>query len=157
VAPMLVAYEHHMYADGTGLPERPADYVAHPYSRIVSIADRFENLTSATAETPALSPDRALVQILRDSNKLFDPFLGRLFANLLGPFPVGCVVRLSDQSVGVVARAGDDPLAPIVRLAFDSHGLDIEEPEDVDLSQARVKIVEIIEPGALDIDVAELL
>jgi hypothetical protein len=44
-----------------------------------------------------------------------------------------------------------------VRLAFDSHGLDIEEPEDVDVSQARVKIVEIIEPGALDIDVAELL
>jgi hypothetical protein len=123
----------------------------------VSIADHFENLTSSTPGAAALTPDRALVQILRDANKLFDPFLSRLFANLLGPFPVGSVVRLSDQSVGVVSRAGDDPFAPIVRLAYDARGLEVAEPEDVNLSQAHVRIVEIIAAESLDIDVAELL
>ena len=157
VAPMLVAYEHHMYANGSGFPARQAGYVAHPYSRIVSITDRFENLTSPEPGTAALTPDRALVQVLREANQLFDPFLARLFANMLGPFPVGCVVRLSDQSVGVVSRAGDDPLAPVVRLAYDDRGLEVAEAEDVDLSMASVTIVEIIAPESLDIDVAELL
>jgi putative nucleotidyltransferase with HDIG domain len=157
VAPMLVAYEHHMYANGTGFPERQAGYVAHPYSRIVSIADRFENLTSPEPGTPALTPDRALVQVLREANQFFDPFLARLFANMLGPFPVGCVVRLSDQSVGVVSRAGEEPLSPVVRLAYDAHGLEVTEEVDVDLATGQLTIVEIIAPESLDIDVAELL
>ncbi len=157
VSPMLVAYEHHMYTSGAGFPDRPAGYVAHPYSRIVSIADRFENLTSPTPGTPALTPDRALVQVLREANQFFDPFLARLFANMLGPFPVGCVVRLSDQRVGVVSRYGDDPLAPVVRIAYDARGLEATESEDVDLATASVTIVEIIAPESLDIDVSELL
>ncbi len=157
VSPMLVSYEHHMYVNGSGFPPRDQGYVAHPYSRIVSIADRFENLTSPTSGSAALTPDRALVQVLREANQYFDPFLARLFANMLGPFPVGCVVRLSDQSVGVVSRMGDDPLEPVVRTAFDQRGLEVTEPEDIDLSTSSLEIVEIIAPEALDIDVSELL
>ena len=156
VAPMLVAYEHHMYANGSGYPAREPGYVAHPYSRIVSITDRFENLTSPPPGTRALTPDRALVQVLREANTYFDPFLARLFANALGPFPVGSVVRLSDHSVGVVLRSGIDPLRPMVRLSYDSNGLEINESEDLDLSQSTVSIVEIIPPEALDVDVSEL-
>ncbi len=156
-APMLVAYEHHMYADGSGFPEREPGYVGHPYSRIVSIVDRYENLTSPAPGTPALTPDRALVQVLREANRYFDPFLARLFANALGPFPVGCVVRLSDQSAGVVSRSGDDPLLPIVRRAWDANGLEVSEDKDVDLGLEEVSIVEIIAPEALDVDVSELL
>ena len=48
-APMLAAYEHHMNVDGTGFPQRPADYIAHPYSRMIAVANRYENLTNATA------------------------------------------------------------------------------------------------------------
>jgi putative nucleotidyltransferase with HDIG domain len=157
VAPMLVAYEHHMYANGSGFPERAPGYVAHPYSRIVSIADRFVNLTNPAPGTPALTPDRALVQVLREANQFFDPFLARLFANMLGPFPVGCVVRLSDQSVGVVYRSGNNPLSPVVRLAYDSHGLEVTEDRDLDLTLSNVSIVEVVAPESLDVDVAELL
>ena len=159
VAPMLVAYEHHMYADGTGFPARAAGYVAHPYSRTVAIADRFDNLVSPPAGTAALTPDRALVQVLRDANSKLDPFLARLFASTLGPFPVGCVVRLSDQSVGVVAVPGVEPLTPKVRLVFDPHGLAMTEPDfdDIDLAQATLRIVEVIAADSLQIDVAELL
>jgi putative nucleotidyltransferase with HDIG domain len=157
VAPMLVAYEHHMYVNGSGWPERAQGYVTHPYSRIVSIADRFVNLTTPAPGTDAMTPDRALVQVLREANQLFDPFFSRLFANMLGPFPVGCVVRLSDQSVGIVYRPGVKPLSPVVRLAYDSNGLEVTHDRDVDLSQTDISIVEIVAPGSLDVDVAELL
>lgn len=158
VAPFLVAYEHHMYADGSGFPDRDEGYIAHPYSRIVTITDRFENLTSATPDTPALTLDRALVQILREAGHTLDPFFARLFASLIGPFPVGCVVRLSDQRVGVVSRSGEeDPLTPLVRIAFDSNGLEVTDGDEVDLASAEVRIVEIIKPDSLDVDVSEVL
>ena len=62
-APMLVAYEHHMHVDGSGFPERPAGYIAHPYSRMVAIANRYENLTNPAPGRDALTPDRAVVQV----------------------------------------------------------------------------------------------
>jgi len=155
-APLVVAWEHHMYADGTGFPERAPGYIAHPYSRIVSIANRFDNLTNPQPGARGLTPDRALVQVLRESSAYFDPFFARLFASVLGPFPVGCVVRLTDQSVGVVQRVGSDPLAPVVRLVFDDRGLDAGAGT-LDLAESAEKIVEVVAPESLGIDLSSLL
>lgn len=156
-APMLVAYEHHMAPDGSGWPERAADYVAHPYSRMVAIADRYESLTNPGNGHDPLTPDRAIVQLLHEAGALVDPFFARLFAQALGVFPVGCLVRLSDQSVGVVSRVGEDPLAPVVRLAYDARGRELDEPDELDLGASEVRIVEVIEPDALNLEVAEKL
>lgn len=156
-APMLVAYEHHMHSDGSGWPERDADYVAHPYSRMVAIANRYENLVSPDDGTQALTPDRAIVRVLQEGGSRLDPFFSRLFANALGVFPVGCLVRLSDNSVGVVAALGEDPLAPHVRLAFDARGEELEQPEELDLATGDIRIVEVIEPEMLNVAVSEKL
>lgn len=156
-AAMLVAYEHHMAADGTGYPERPADYIAHPYSRMVAIADRYENLTNPEPGRDALTPDRAIVQVLREAGSQHDPFFARLFASALGVFPVGCIVRLSDQSVGVVARPGEDPLAPVVYMAYDARGKELTERDECDLSECEVRIVEVIAQESLNVEVSDKL
>jgi HD-GYP domain-containing protein (c-di-GMP phosphodiesterase class II) len=128
-APMLVAFEHHMNADGTGWPEQTAGYHAHPFSRMVAIANRYESLASpASGNGEPMTPDKAIVRVLREGGTVLDPFFVRLFASALGAFPVGCLVRLSDQTVGVVVRVGDDPLAPVVRLAYDAQGAEIDRP-----------------------------
>lgn len=156
-APMLVAYEHHMCTDGSGFPERPADYIAHPYSRMIAIADRYENLTCPAPGRDALTPDRAVVQVLREAGSLLDPFFARLFASAMGVFPVGCLVRLSDHSVGVVERPGDDPLAPIIRLAYDANGVELEDLPETDLSAGEVRIVEVITQESLNLEVSDKL
>lgn len=154
-APMLVAYEHHMHVDGGGFPERSADYVAHPYSRMVAIADRYENLTNAAPGRDALTPDRAIVQLLRETGSVLDPFFARLFASAMGVFPVGSMVRLSDQSVAVVVKPGEDPLAPVVRIAYDPRGAEPEEPDDIDLAGSELNIVEVIAPEMLNVEVSD--
>ena len=83
-------------------------------------------------ERAALTPDRAVLQVLRDAGTMLDPFFARLFASALGVFPVGCLVRLSDQSVGVVERPGADPLTPQIRLTFDASGTELERPESLE-------------------------
>ena len=156
-APMLVAYEHHMHADGGGFPERPADYIAHPYSRMVAVADRYENLVNESSDRDALTPDRAIIQILREAGSVLDPFFSRLFSSAMGVFPVGCLVRISDQSVGVVVRPGADPLAPVIRLSYDARGEELAEQTEIDLSLSELGIVEVIEPESLNLEVAEKL
>jgi putative nucleotidyltransferase with HDIG domain len=156
-APLLAAYEHHMHVDGTGFPARQENYIAHPYSRMIAVANHYENLTNATGSRAALTPDRAVLQILRDASTLLDPFFARLFASALGVFPVGCLVRLSDQSVGVVERPGTDPLAPQVRLTFDASGVELERPEPVNLSAGDIRIVEVIAQESVNIAAADKL
>jgi uncharacterized protein involved in tellurium resistance len=124
---------------------------------MVAIADRFENLTNSVDGAESLTPDRAVVQVLREAGAALDPFFSRLFAGALGVFPVGCLVRLSDHSVGVVSRPGEDPLAPVVRRAFDDRGTELEDIEEIDLSAGDVRIVEVIHPDSLALDVAEKL
>jgi len=156
-APMLAAYEHHMNVDGSGFPQRPANYIAHPFSRMISVANRYESLTNATGSREALTPDRAVLQVLRDSGTMLDPFFARLFASAMGVFPVGCLVRLSNHSVGVVERPGADPLAPHIRVTFDPSGTELEHPEHLDLSQGDVRIVEVIAQESINIEVSDKL
>lgn len=155
--PMLVAYEHHMAPGGAGYPEREDGYVTHPYSRMVAIADRYDRLTTARPDGFALTPDQAVIQLLRDTAQLLDQTLTRLFVKSLGVFPVGCVVRLSGQSVGVVCARGDDALHPRVRLMYDADGLALEPPREMDTAQADVSIVEIVDPESLAVTVSDHL
>jgi HD-GYP domain-containing protein (c-di-GMP phosphodiesterase class II) len=154
---MLVAYEHHMGADGSGHPERPRDYVTHPYSRIVAVADRYENLTKTSDGGEPLTPDRAVMRLLSESRRVLDPLFTRLFVKALGVFPIGCVVRLSDQSVGVVRATTDDLLAPVVRVLYDDRGLEVSDPLDADLRTDNRTVVEVVDPASLSLQVADRL
>jgi HD-GYP domain-containing protein (c-di-GMP phosphodiesterase class II) len=156
-APLLVAYEHHMNRDGSGWPERDEGYISHPYSRMVAVANRYENLINTDGTEEALTPDKAVVQVLREAATTLDPFFARLFADALGVFPVGCLVRLSDHSVGVVTIRGEDLLAPRVRMTYDTRGTEIADPYEVDLSESELRIVEVIDPEYLNVDVSDKL
>jgi HD-GYP domain-containing protein (c-di-GMP phosphodiesterase class II) len=148
-AAMLVAYEHHMRPEGTGWPETEPDYVAHPYSRMVAIADRYDRLTTDGPDGFGLTPDRAIVQLLRDTKDALDRTFTRVFVREMGAFPVGCLVRLSDLSVGVVSAPGDEPLQPRVRLVYGPDGLALDEPLDTDLAGSDLSIVEVVQPADL--------
>ena len=123
---------------------------------MVAIANRYDNLVAPPNGSRALTPDRAVVQVLEEGASA-RPAVHAAVRQRVGALPVGCLVRLSDHSVGVVADQGEDPLAPVVRLAFDSRGVELEDRPDVDLSETDVRIVEVVEPASLDVAVAEKL
>jgi HD-GYP domain-containing protein (c-di-GMP phosphodiesterase class II) len=156
-AAMLVAFEHHYRPDGGGWPEMDPGYVAHPYSRSVSIADRYDRLTTAPPEDDGLTPDRAVVQLLRETAGSLDQTFTRVFVREMGAFPVGCLVRLSDQSVGVVCAPGEDPLQPRVRLVYGPDGLALEAKTETDLAGSDLSIVEVVPPANLSETVSDHL
>jgi putative nucleotidyltransferase with HDIG domain len=156
-APMLVAYEHHMGIDGSGYPGHAEDYFPHPYSRMVAIADRYDRLTKTDA-AQTLTPDRAIAHLLEEADGgPLDPMFTRLFVRSLGVFPIGCLVRLSDHSIGVVRDRGDDPLTPRLRLIYDPSGLPFDDPPEVDLASDDRAITEVVDEHTLAIATSDHL
>jgi HD-GYP domain-containing protein (c-di-GMP phosphodiesterase class II) len=120
----IVAFEHHRNYDGTGYPKvqpvRPLDL----FSNIITIADRFDAMTSARvyARTPR-SPEEALRILVDREGKDVDPTLLKIFVRMTGCYPAGTMVTLDTREMGIVFM-GNAEIAdrPMVRLLFDSTG-----------------------------------
>jgi hypothetical protein len=53
----------------------------------------------------------------------------RRFVNLMGLFPIGTIVRLNTEEIGVVtAEHPEDPFRPQVKLIMDPKGQKLETP-----------------------------
>ncbi|HBU05056.1 MAG TPA: hypothetical protein DEA95_00205 [Nitrospiraceae bacterium] len=84
VISMLASLEHHINYDRSGYPELPNKRIPNIFSRIVSIADCYDALTSGKVyKRTAYSPENTLRFIHDKSGKLFDPVLARVFIKML--------------------------------------------------------------------------
>jgi 3D (Asp-Asp-Asp) domain-containing protein len=124
---------------------------------MVAIANAYEHMTKGDPGIPPLMPDAAVAQILADSGPVYDPLFTRVFAKAMGVFPIGCAVRLSDHSVGVVYDTGEDLLRPKVRLLFAADGSPQDPPQEVDLSGEGRQIVEVLDPSVVSLEVSQHL
>lgn len=84
VISMLASLEHHINYNRSGYPELPNKRIPNIFSRIVSIADCYDALTSGKVyKRTAYSPENALRFIHDKSGELFDPVLARVFIKML--------------------------------------------------------------------------
>lgn len=153
---ILVAYEHHTGVDGSGWPRRIAGKPKHLFAMIVSLADRYDELTSDRPDGYAMSTSEALEVLTREAS-FHDSRLLSIFFHLLGPFPIGSVVELSTGEIGVVFRQSTDARfrhRPVVKLAKDVNGVAVE-PVIFDLTACDVHdnflthVHRVLTPGAL--------
>lgn len=70
--PLLMAYQHHERADGSGYPVGILLKEIHPWARALAIADRFQTLTAGRGYRPALSLDEAVEKLRNEADVLFD-------------------------------------------------------------------------------------
>lgn len=139
----IVAYQHHLGADGLGYPARPADRVAHPASLLVAVADVYDALRTIRSYQAPRSACAALDVMLDQGHRgaLHGMFLG-VFARLLGALDAGSEVVLSDGRRGRVVRVREEsPLKPVVAL---------EDGGEVDLTRDQGLRVEHVEEGLPD-------
>ena len=116
---VTVAYQHHWNFDGTGYPLREKDEEPTLFSKVVRICDSYDAMTTARSYQPVpYLPHFALRVIWSNQNRLFDPVLTKVFAQLLGIYPVGSCLELSTGEVGLVMRQNpsniDLPIAKII-------------------------------------------
>lgn len=161
---IMVAYEHHVGRDGRGYPPPLPGKGLHLFSAIVSIADRYVELTTELPGVPAMSLSRAL-EVLAQEEDRYDPRLLRIFIHMLGPFPVGSVVKLATGEVAVVvAQCEHSELRgrPVVRIVRNPRGVPVT-PTDFDLTRCDAQgnfltsIVDALTPKETGVDVVRTL
>lgn len=140
ISPMMIriAGEHHERFDGTGYPDQSTGNMISQVGRMSSVVDVYDAMTSNRIYQRGMEPALALKKLFEWSEHHFDPELAQHFIQAIGIYPVGSLVRLDSQRLGVVVEQGEKGLLfPIVRVIFDIKHRRKLEPIDIDLSQPQ--------------------
>jgi hypothetical protein len=126
---------------------------------LCGIADVYDAMRSQRHYQQAFPTDRILQVLKRNDGQQFDQHLVRRFAQLLGIYPTGNLVRLNTGEVAVVRQVyAPDPYRPQVRILFDREGTRVEVPYEVNLWEAAVEdgvtssITKPVDPANYQVD-----
>jgi len=116
-APALaVIAQHHEQADGTGFPQKLAGDRVNPLARIVALVNRFDGLCNpALPGGKSLTPHEALSLLFAQGRSRFDCAMLNAFIRLMGVYPPGSIVQLTDERYALVVAVNTNrPLKPSV-------------------------------------------
>lgn len=151
LAPAVLAIirEHHELFDGTGYPSKLKGESIGLLSRIVVIANHYDELCNPMNINDALTPHEALSTMFAKLRNKFDQKLLQVFIRCLGVYPPGTIVQLSNGVIGMVVTVNTaKPMKPLV-LIYDA---DIPRDEAilVDMeSEVDVNIAKAIRPAQI--------
>ena len=133
--PSLVGIlQHHERMNGSGYPSGLSGDEIHQFSRIISIADVFDAMTSDRPYREAMMPSDVMEYLMGGAGSLFDEKLVYLFTRKVAAFPLGTCVRLSNGLTGIVVENYEDCcLRPKIKAV----GGDSESPVYLDLKNDR--------------------
>jgi putative nucleotidyltransferase with HDIG domain len=139
IAIRIVA-EHHAVHGINGYPKEIPAYSTTEESRIVMIADRFDEISLNAEDRSVHVTSEALFQETQDQQ--LDLGLTTHLIRLIGIYPVYSVVEINTGQRGMVTRVSPHNLyCPTVRLVYDANGARFPDPIEVDLAE------EAHEPG----------
>ncbi|HTM25525.1 MAG TPA: HD-GYP domain-containing protein [Vicinamibacterales bacterium] len=155
----VVAFEHHLRQDLSGYPANIGHRNLNLCTQIVSIADVYDALRSTRVYREGLPSDRIKSIMARKDDPAFNQKLLRRFINLVGLFPIGTLVRLNTDAIGVVTHEHPtDPFRPQVKVIRDQEGAEPEEGLLVNTWEPDGRgdytwaVVEAVDPEAVGID-----
>lgn len=115
---LLVLAQHHELADGTGYPRGVALAQISPAARIVAMVNLYDNLCNAATPSKSLTPHEALSRMFAQNRSRFDATMLNAFIRLMGIYPPGSLVQLSDERYAMVMTVNAArPLKPRVLIA----------------------------------------
>jgi HD-GYP domain-containing protein (c-di-GMP phosphodiesterase class II) len=158
---LVPLFEHHLKYDLSGYPHADWKKQLTLFGKIISIADKYDTLTSSRVyRNLLLSPDRALGYMFDRAGKDFDPSLIKVFINILGLYPVGTLLRLDTGELALVVSSPSRELSrmPLVCvLEKEGEGSFIKreiinlDERDIETGNYVRKIIETHHPAAFGI------
>ena len=161
------AFEHHLKFDLTGYPKLARKRNVTLFGKIIAISDFYDALVRPRVyrQYPYVS-EKILGLMLERAGKDFDPALVKVFINMIGIFPLGTLVLLNTNEMGIVVQTQEDPDLidrPKVCLLQYAEGeyrkeriVDLREMDEGSRS-FKQSIVKTLDPNEYNIHVAEFL
>ena len=111
----LVIAQHHEHIDGSGFPLKlQSDRTTVP-SRIVALVNRYDKLCNPANPGKAITPHEAVALMFAQGKNKYDPAILGAFIKMMGVYPAGSVVQLTDDRYALVVGVNSSrPLKPKV-------------------------------------------
>lgn len=152
-----IIMQHHEHMDGTGYPKHLLGAQIDPLARVLAIVNAYDNLCNPFNPLTALTPYEALAQMYATDHNKYDPTILKLLIKMLGVYPPGSVVQLSNGVYGIVMTVNPQkPLLPVVRIHHPAVAR--ETPVVIDLSEEfELTIKKCLRPNQLPREIYEYL
>ena len=146
-----IVQNHHEYLDGTGPQGLKGDQL-DPLTQIVSLINEYDNLCHLQAKVPY----SALGSLYKQRKAQFNADHLGMLIRLMGVYPPGSVVQLSNGQVGLVMSVNASRLLYPAVLVYDPR-IPRQEAAIIDLDAAGLTIAKVIQPKRLPPAVFEYL
>jgi putative nucleotidyltransferase with HDIG domain len=154
-------FEHHQKDNLSGYPELFLKEKRNFFGQIIQIADVYDALSTPRIYKKAYTPEQALAMMLKDKGSQFDFILLKIFIGLVGIYPVGSLILLNTQELGVVYKSNpqsaDRP--HVLLLARDGEGYPKREMFDLTeidaQGQYKRSIIKTLDPIKYHIDICK--
>lgn len=130
-----VAHNHHEHINGKGYPRQISQEELSLYDRIIAIVDSYDAMTSDRCYRLGMPASQAVSILYNEQHQHYDSQLVQLFIQMVGIYPVGSLVKMSNGQIAIVLSTNEDhKLEPVVELLTDPYRKLIQ-PVAVDLSK----------------------
>ncbi len=127
--------QHHERLDGTGYPQQLAGDQISRAGRIIAIVDSYDAITAHRVYKAGVTSLKAF-KILRDEPHAYDANLVAEFIRAIGMYPVGTLVKLKSDKIGMVVRSNaSEPLSPVVKVFYHARLKQHITITDIDLAK----------------------
>ncbi|HET9977043.1 MAG TPA: HD domain-containing phosphohydrolase, partial [Burkholderiaceae bacterium] len=114
---LLVIGQHHEHCDGSGFPQGLDVNRMSIGARLVALVNRYDNLCHPARGAPALTPHEAMSLLFSKGQTRFDAAILSTFVRMMGVYPPGSIVQLTDDRWAVVESVNAArPLKPRVTI-----------------------------------------
>ncbi|MFC1490499.1 HD-GYP domain-containing protein [Candidatus Latescibacterota bacterium] len=149
-----IIIQHHERFDGSGYPKGIKGDSIHSISKLFAIIDVYLAMTSQRPQRAGIPPHLVLADILRNSGTLYDPKMSKYFIKFIGVFPVGNMVELTTERLGIVAHQNNtDPLRPVIILFTTKKKISVsaklkDDSPKYTISRGQWELVDLAKEGA---------
>lgn len=127
------ALQHHERFDGSGYPRGAKEDNIHEFAQITALADVYSSMTLNTPYRKALTVYDTLAIIGKAGAAYFNPELIRTLVSNVAIYPLGAVVRLNNQAVGIVQDYADVlRTKPILTITKNEAGIRVNQMLTID-------------------------
>jgi putative nucleotidyltransferase with HDIG domain len=148
---------HHLRHDRAGYPVAIQKQKVSRLAEMTAIADAYDAMTTLRSYQNPVTPRKALSMLQNISGSSLNPEYLERFAHSLGTYPVGTLVRIDTNEIGVVVSVGlRNPDDVVLKIIFGTVGEKLPEPINLELNGVESKrIVGEVDPFVKGIEVTD--
>lgn len=156
---------HHERISGNGYPDKLTESNISLFTKIVSITDVYDAVTSDRVYHDGMTPHDAMQRLYEWMPGNFDAELMQKFIRTLGIYPIGSVVELKTGHIGLVVKLNENHrMKPVVMLVMNRNKEFYPRRKLVNLAssiwekkEGRPEIKRIADAKEFNIDVKKII